>query len=482
LQAKYIQIVRAYLLAAACVALASSAEALSDRLIGGFVSFGFFYPAILVSALLGIGPGIFAMVISLLVAWFFFLPPVFSFAFETAKETRELVLFAICASLIITVARAYRRAQSSRNAANRLFKTVQDMSTEGVVLYRALRDEAGRVVDLEYEYANPAAIGFMSGSDPKRVIGARLLERLPMAREHPLLFPRYLKVLETGKSSEAEYELGGRWFHSNVAKLEDGLVVTVRDVSATHRSDEVQRLLAQELNHRVKNMLATVISMTSFTGKGASSATELKEKLLGRFQAMGRVHGLLVASSWTDASVGAVVHDTLDPYLQSDSQRFVIDGPEITITPETALALNMALHELATNAIKYGALSAQHGEIGICWALDAERPSLVHLTWRETGGPPISSSISQGFGTRLLEKVFAGSEGGAVKLDFAKDGAICEMCFGAKPAGTEHLSPKSQVTMMPPAVSSAHPRPWSGVKERPPTEAGAAYRVSSPTP
>jgi hypothetical protein len=81
-----------------------------------------------------------------------------------------------------------------------------------------------------------------------------------------------------------------------------------------------------------------------------------------------------------------------------------------------------------------------------------------------------------------IKKVFAGSEGGTVKLDFAKDGAICEMCFGAKPAGTEPLSPKSEMTMMPPAVSSARPRPGSGAQEGPPAEIGAAYRISSPTP
>ena len=441
---------KAYFLAGGCVALAFGAELLLGTIIGDFVSLSSFYPAVLASALLGVGPGIFAAVLSLFLAWFVLLPPAFSLALEHAQELWQLILFTISAALIIAVASAYRKAQSARNDANELFKTVQDISTEGIVLYGAVRDEAGQVLDLEYRYANPAALGFMTKSDPKRVVGGRLLERLPLARDHPQLFPRYLKVLATGETSEAEYEVGGRWFQSSVAKLQDGLVVSVRDVSAKHRSDEVQKLLAQELHHRVKNMLATVVSMTNFTARDASSAAELKEKLLGRFHAMGRAHELLVASSWTDALVGEVVRGTLDPHLQSNAHRFVILGPEVAIEPDTALALNMALHELATNAVKYGALSAQHGQVEIRWAF--ERPFFLRLSWCETGGPPVDRPGSQGFGTRLLERAFASLEGGSVSLVFARAGVNCEIIFKAKPTepglsvGTVEITNAESVT------------------------------------
>jgi two-component sensor histidine kinase len=428
---------RAYMLATLCVVFAFGAELSLGKFIGDFAGLGSFYPAVLFSALLGFGPGIFAAVLSLSLAWFILLPPSLSFSLEHAEEALQLILFTISAALIIAIAGVYRKAQASRNTANELFKTVQDISTEGVVLYRAVRDEVGGVIDFEYRYANPAALGFMTRSDPKRVIGGRPLERLPLARDHPQLFPRYLKVLETGETSEAEYELGGRWFHSNVAKLQDGLVVTVRDVSAKHRSDEAQRLLAQELHHRVKNMLAAVISMTNSTARGATSSAELKEKLLGRFQAMDRAHGLLVAGSWSDALVGEVVRGTLDPHLQSNAHRFVIIGPELAIEPEIALALNMALHELATNAVKYGALSTQQGQVSITWALDPDQPSLLRLCWREKGGPPVDRPSSKGFGTRLLERAFASLEDGDVSLDFAKEGVTCEILFRVKPSQPE---------------------------------------------
>jgi PAS domain-containing protein len=162
-------------------------------------------------------------------------------------------------------------APSSSTDADLLFKAVHDISTEGLVVYRAVLDRTGQVGDFEYRHASPAACSIMKGG-PESVVGARLLERLPEASEHPQLFPRYARVFSSGETSEAEYELGGRWFHSRVAKLDDGIVVTVRDVSAQRRADDVQKLLLQELNHRVKNLLASVIAMVVFTERGGASA------------------------------------------------------------------------------------------------------------------------------------------------------------------------------------------------------------------
>ena len=155
------------------------------------------------------------------------------------------------ASSVLTVAILGSNWRARAPAADRLFKAVQDISTEGVVVYRAALDPAGQVADFEYRYANPAACAIMRRRSDD-LAGARFLERLPEARNHPQLFPRYVRVFETGKTSEAQYELGGRWFLSTVAKLGDELVVTVRDVTAWRRADEAQKLLLAEMNHRVK--------------------------------------------------------------------------------------------------------------------------------------------------------------------------------------------------------------------------------------
>jgi two-component sensor histidine kinase len=392
-----------------------------------------FYPAVLASAFLGAGPGALAAIVSIAVVWYFFVPPAWSFGVQDANAVWALLLFAVCSVLIVALAEAYRRVRTAHARADQLFKTVQDISLEGVVVYRAVRDGTGKVADLEYRYVNAAALAIMAKSDASEIVGRKLLERLPLAGQHPDLFPRYCKVLQTGAAAEAEYELGGRWFHSNVAKLEDGLVVTVQDISARRRSDERQTLLLQELNHRVKNVLASVIAMTTLTERGTRSTVEFKDKLLGRLHALARAHGLLSVSAWTNAAIDDVVRSTLEPYIQAEAPRFLIEGPPVSISSDVGLALNMALHELSTNAVKYGALSTAAGRIAIAWRFDPAEADFVILQWSESGGPPIDSPGAPGFGSRLLERALA-AEGGRIALTFPRTGACCEMRFrGAHP-------------------------------------------------
>jgi two-component sensor histidine kinase/PAS domain-containing protein len=415
-----------YAAAATFVAAATGVRFLLIRPLGEIDGVEPFYRAVLASAFLGPGPGALAAIGSILIVWYFFIPPTWSFGVQDANAFWTLALFVICSILIVILAEAYRRMRTAHARADQLFKTVQDISTEGVVVYRAVRDGAGKVADLEYRYANPAALAIMTRD--AEIIGRRFLERLPIAREHPALFPRYCKVLQTGEASEAEYELGDRWFQSNVAKLEDGLVVTVRDISARRRGEERQKLLLQELNHRVKNVLASVIAMATLTERGTRSTGEFKDKLLGRLHAIARAHGLLSASAWANAAVDDVVRSTLEPYLQADLARFAIEGPRVSISSDVALALNMGLHELSTNAVKYGALSTSQGQIAIAWRFDDADTNFVILQWIETGGPPIEGPGEAGFGSRLLERAFA-AEGGRVALTFPRDGARCEIRF-----------------------------------------------------
>jgi two-component sensor histidine kinase len=299
---------------------------------------------------------------------------------------------------------------------------------EGLVVYRALFDEAGKVHDFEYRYANPAACMIMRNRSPEGIVGATLLKRLPLAREHPQLFPRYVRVYLTGETSEAEYELGGRWFLSVVARLRDGVVVTVQDVSVRRRGEEAQRLRSQELNHRVKNLLATVMAMANSTGRNAASVSEFRDKFAARLQALSKAHGLLIAGDWTDAAIEDIVLGTLEPHLQADVGRFCIDGPVVRVSPDTAVGLNMALHELATNAVKYGALSGEGGGIDVRWSMDPDHPGFVRLIWTESGGPRVSAPSNRGFGARLLESAFAATNG-EVQMWFLAEGLVCEMRF-----------------------------------------------------
>jgi two-component sensor histidine kinase len=408
------------------VLLALAAQfALADR-VGGVASLAVFFPAVVAGALNGAGPGAFGL--SLVLGWSYWTwtagstPP-------GSREALDLFLIALSGAIIVLIIETYRRSQSPLGHIDLLFKAVQDISLEGVVVYRAVLDRGGQVRDFEYRYANPSACAIMMYPSSDEIVGAKLLERLPLAREHPELFPRYVRVFATGETSETEYDLGGRWFHSTAARLGDGIVVTVQDVSVRRRGEDAQRLLLQELSHRVKNLLASITAMANSTERGVTSTAEFRDKLSARLQALARAHGLLMAGDWTDAAVHDVVRSTLEPHLEMDASRFLIDGPVVRVSSDAALALNMALHELATNAIKYGALSDQRGHIEIRWELHSDRPGFVHLTWRESDGPPVSTPTGRGFGTRLLEMAFAATDG-EVQLHFLTEGVYCEMRFG----------------------------------------------------
>jgi len=417
---------RPYAIAGACALLAGAGQFILAQWVGPLASFALFFPAIVASALLGNGPGALTLALGLGVIW----AELSSAAGGggLGRDALEFSVLALGGAMIIPIVDAYRRRKIIFSDADPFFKALQDISLEGVVVYRALLDRQGQVYDFEYRYANPAARQIMGNQRSEDVVGAKLLGRLPLAREHPQLFPRYARVFTTGETSEAEYELGGRWFHSTAAKLDRGIVVTVQDVSLRRRAEDGQRLRLQELNHRVKNVLASVMAMAEATERAVTSTGEFREKLSARLHALSRAHNLLIAGAWTDAAVGEVVHGTLEPYLTTDPVRFHVDGPRIMVSPDAALALNMALHELATNAIKYGALSGRSGRIEIRWDPDSGRPGFILLTWTESDGPPVSSLNRSGFGTRLLQRAFAATDGG-VQMHFLAGGLRCEMRF-----------------------------------------------------
>ena len=315
---------RPYAVALALAGGAAVAQAaLSQAWLAGAAAPALYMPAVAGGARFGLGPGVVAVMVSLLAYWLLR-------GGGQGGGLAEVALFGACSALTLGIVRSARPARGPE--ADPLFKAVQDISVEGVAVYRAALDPAGRVVDFEYRYANPAACAIMRGR-PTDIAGAMLLERLPEARDHPQLFPRYVRVFESGRTSEAEYELGGRWFHSTVAKLADGIVVTVQDVSERRRSDETQKLLLAELNHRVRNLLASVIAMVAQAERSASSPADLRDKLSSRLHALSRAHHLLSAGAWSEAGVADVVRSTLEPHLGADPMRIQIEGGGFKVRP-----------------------------------------------------------------------------------------------------------------------------------------------------
>ena len=202
-----------------------------------------------------------------------------------------------------------------------------------------------------------------------------------------------------------------------------GTLVTFLDVTSIVQAEFHQRLLVDELNHRVKNMLTVVVSMASQTLRRSATLDEFAVAFMGRVQALTASYTLLSRANWIDVPLREVLMEELRPFVAGESQNFIIEGPVVRLKPQGALAFGMAVHELVTNAVKYGALSVPEGRVLASWVLDedAARPEFV-FTWREEGGPPVSPPVKRGFGTTLIERGFAYELSGDAMIEFAPAG------------------------------------------------------------
>lgn len=197
----------------------------------------------------------------------------------------------------------------------------------------------------------------------------------------------------------------------------EGSDVTERALAAQHRE-----LLIHELNHRVKNSLAVVQGLAAQTFREQAVTAEARKLFMGRLNALAAAHDALTRSNWDGASLRTVVEQAIEPF---DPARFVVDGPDLRLPAKAAISMAMALHELATNAAKYGALSTDGGTVAVVWSADPTQG--LCFCWKERGGPVPAAPARQGFGTRLIEQGLAGELGGEARLLFEADGVFCRI-------------------------------------------------------
>jgi two-component system CheB/CheR fusion protein len=207
----------------------------------------------------------------------------------------------------------------------------------------------------------------------------------------------------------------------------EGVVITFLDVTRLAQAQAHQQTLIAELNHRVKNMLMVAIGIAQQTHKNASSPDAFLETFIARLQAMARSYELVSRENWTETSLAELVRTELSPF---GPERLAIDGPDISLKPKLALSLGMVLHELATNAGKYGALSAPTGQVSIHWSRIAGNPGdELDFRWTESGGPTFSKNAKGGFGLKLIEKETSYNMGGRADIDFRPDGLDAHITF-----------------------------------------------------
>jgi PAS domain S-box-containing protein len=200
-------------------------------------------------------------------------------------------------------------------------------------------------------------------------------------------------------------------------------VRVARDVTDRRLWDERQRLLINELNHRVKNTLATVQSIAAQSIRSDTAPEESLNSFLDRLKALSRAHDLLTQQSWEGADIRAVIERGVEPFRGQARDCFRIDGPPTWLEPQRALALALALHELAINAAKYGVLASPAGSVSIRWTITADGDAAgLEFTWSERGGPPVVAPLRTGFGRRLLERAVPRDFGGSAELQFWPEG------------------------------------------------------------
>ncbi len=205
-----------------------------------------------------------------------------------------------------------------------------------------------------------------------------------------------------------------------------GASKNARDITEQKRAQEQIATLAREAEHRSKNLLATVQATVHLSQ--ADTAEGLKQAIEGRILALANVHSLFVETRWKGAELSTVARQELAPYSAKDKKRVRIYGPQVLLAPNAAQVIAMILHELATNAAKYGSLSVPNGSIGLTW-LDKAGGWLI-LRWREMGGPVVQTPTHQGFGTRIIERMID-QQKGKVRFYWHVDGLVCEIILQA---------------------------------------------------
>jgi two-component sensor histidine kinase len=199
-----------------------------------------------------------------------------------------------------------------------------------------------------------------------------------------------------------------------------------KDLTERKQAEELQQLLLNELNHRVKNIFATIQAITAETLRTARDLPSASEALDRRIRSMAHAHDLLISRSWKDADLADVIKRALDAF---NPAQLTLSGSSIEVPPQHALTLSVALHELATNATKYGALSCPEGHVNVRWRVE---DGMLHVDWEESGGPSVVPPTRKGFGSQLLEELIRHELGGDTKLNYEVSGVRYRIMVAVK--------------------------------------------------
>lgn len=324
---------------------------------------------------------------------------------------------------------ARKHAEVALRESEARLRSIIDNAIDGIITI----DSGGTVQSM-----NPAAVRIF-GYETDEVIGQNV--RMLMPEQHSKQHDGYLRhYLESGEARIIGIgrEVPGRRKDGSTVALDLGItevlqggqrtfVGVLRDITERKRAEETQRLLLDEINHRVKNTLVTVQAMAEHSMLRAADPAHFVLSFRGRLQALSSAHNLLVEQNWAGADLKSLLRGQL-LITSDDDERICLSGPNLKLDARSTVHLGLVLHELGTNARKYGALKVPAGKLSITWTTCGTGPDRVlNLTWIETGGPPVTQRQTQGFGTSLIARGLTHALSGNATLKFDPAGLICEL-------------------------------------------------------
>ncbi|NIX76292.1 sensor histidine kinase [Microvirga terricola] len=418
----------AYAITAVMVALAITVRMALQPLLGDNLLYITLYPVVLTVTVFGGGrAGMLALVLGLFVAA--------AFPAETGKPLLSagtlvgLGLYLAGAGLSVWVADALRRTVERLEVERE--KLVTTLGATGAGTWRwDFREDC-----IEWDPALASLFRLDPADVPRR--GAEFI-RFVYPEDLAYVEGAVRKAAETGSG---EYEFRAvlpdgdiRWMYCRCRMIRDPkrlpyplMVGACLDVTERKQGLERQNLLVHELNHRVKNTLSVVQSLALQTLRGSTSLESFKEAFQARLLALSATHNILTEALWESACMREILSAELEPFGGIDERRVSAVGDEIRLTPHQALTFGMAFHELATNAAKYGALSAPQGSIDIAWRTeqDSSGRSLLKVDWVERNGPPVHEPTRKGFGSKLIERGIRHELEGSLDMRFLTEGLRC---------------------------------------------------------
>ncbi|MEO8242917.1 MAG: chemotaxis protein CheB, partial [bacterium] len=328
--------------------------------------------------------------------------------------------------IVLTFVEATSRILAEREllASERRYRTLFDSIDEGFCVAEVKFDENDLPVDFRFEEVNAA---FGRQTNLQQAEGKWVSSLVPGLERH--WFEHYGRVARSRQAErfEAPAQPLGRFYEvfafpfGKVAGNQIGILFN--DISMRKGAERQREMLTHELSHRVKNTLAVVQALVNLPVGPAATIQSYRSTLLGRLQALGRAHSQLLANNWQRVDLGDLVRETMSPYRDATSDRITLSGDKIELSPRQGISMALILHELATNAAKYGALSKSDGRLALSWQT---ADGVLKFRWQESDGPAVELPAETGFGSKLIREAIAYELAGEAKLDFAEDGLICD--------------------------------------------------------